>query len=113
MLSYLGEPYGKLGFIVTRDESASLVKGVELDHFLEIYNRQEKTMIVKLTGKFLCSLLSKLRNPLKHDEPDNLMHRLLDTYSRMYLSGQSDVTHKRKKASRQPKRKSDKSVADA
>lgn len=94
MLSYLTGDYGKLGFIITRDDSHNLVKGTDLDHFLEMYNRHERT-IVKLTGRYLCTLLSKLRSPQKHDEPDHLLNKLLDTYSRQYVSGQVAPANKR------------------
>jgi hypothetical protein len=88
--SYLCDDYGKLGFIITRDDVFTLSKGVELEPFLEMYHKHGKVMIVKLTGKYLCTLLSKLRSPQKHDETDNILSKLLDSYSRLYLSGQSD-----------------------
>ena len=91
--SYLCDDYGKMGFIVTRDDTHTLSKEVELTHFLEMWNKH-KVLIVKLTGKLLCTLLSKLRSPQRHDEPDNLLNKLLDTYSRQYMSG---VSEKRKK----------------
>ena len=94
MLSYLSGEYGNLGFIITRDDSHNLVKGADLDHFLEMHNRHDKT-IVKLTGRYLCTLLSKLRSPQKHDEPDHLINKLLDTYSRQYVSGQAELARKR------------------
>lgn len=86
MQSYLCDDYGALGFIVTRDNSENLVRGGDLDYFLEMYHKH-KIVIVKLTGKYLCTLLSKLRKPLRHDEPDNRINKLLDVYSRQYLSG--------------------------
>ena len=99
VLSYLTDEYGKLGFIINRDETHNLTKGTDLDHFLEMYHKH-RVMIVKLTGKFLCTILSKLRNPQKHDEPDALLNKLLDAYSRMYLSGQSDSGTDRRRRSR-------------
>lgn len=87
--SYLCDDYGTLGFIITRDDLHTLAKGVELEAFLEMYHKHGKVMIVKLTGKFICTLLSKLRSPQKHDETDNVLNKLLDSYSRLYLSGQS------------------------
>ena len=94
VLSYLCDDYGKLGFIITRDLNYTLSKGVDLEHFLEMYNKHGKVMIVKITGKFMCTLLSKLRSPQKHDETDNLMNKLIDNYSRLYLSGQLDSPRK-------------------
>ncbi len=95
LLSYLCNDYGKLGFIITRATAHTLTRGVDIDHFLEMYHKHDKIMIVKLTGKFLCTILSKLRNPQKHDEPDNLVNKLLDHYSRVYLSGQFDTPKKK------------------
>lgn len=88
LLSYLCDDYGKCGFIITRDQNYSLSKGVELEHFLEMYHKHGRVMIVKLTGKFLCTILSKLRSPQKHDEPDNLVNKVFDDYSRLYISNQ-------------------------
>lgn len=99
MHSYLCDDYGRLGFIVTRDASESLSKDRELVHFLEMYHKHQ-VMIVKLTGRYLCTMLSKLRNPKKHDEPDNLLHKLLDRYSRMYLSGVGGTAARKKRGKR-------------
>jgi hypothetical protein len=86
MLSYLTDDYGKIGFIVTRDDDTNLRKDKELDWMREMYNRHG-VLVVKLSGKYLCGLLSKLRNPQKHDAPDKSLNNLLDTYTRMYISG--------------------------
>jgi hypothetical protein len=101
LLSYLCDDYGKLGFMVTREQDVALRRGADLDHFLEMYHKH-RVMIIKITGKYLCSILSKLRNPQKHDEPDVLLRKLLDTYSRMYMSGQTD-TAAQKRQRRQTK----------
>lgn len=90
MLSYLTSEYGNLGFIVTRADSESLEKGKELDWAREMY-RHSKT-IVKLTGKQLTGLLSKLRSPQKHDAADKAINGLLDRYQRMYFSANSSRT---------------------
>jgi hypothetical protein len=96
MLSYLCDDYGKAGFIITRDSDHMLTKGAGLDHFLEMYHKHN-VFIVKLTGKFLCAMLSKLRNPQKHDAADNLLGNLLDVYSRRYLSGVAEAGARTKK----------------
>jgi len=86
MLSYLTGEYGRLGFIVNRDNDPNLEKGKELEWMREMYN-SHKVLIIKLTGKYLTHLLSKLRNPQKHDAPDKALNSLLDTYTRLYISG--------------------------
>jgi hypothetical protein len=86
-LSYLTGDYGRLSFVVSRDASVDLVKGPELEWVREMYQKHH-ILVVKLTGPFLCSILSKLRSPQKHDAGDHLLNKLLDTYSRRYVEGQ-------------------------
>lgn len=86
MLSYLTGEYGRLGFIVNRDDDTNLEKGRELDWMREMYNSHD-VLIIKLTGKYLANMLSKLRNPQKHDAPDKALNSLLDTYIRLYIGG--------------------------
>jgi hypothetical protein len=85
MSTYLNGPYGKLGFLVTRDEDESLRAGAELDWVREIY-QSEKKLIIRLSYKFFTRLLGKLRNPEKHDVVDGALAGILDTYERQYLS---------------------------
>lgn len=85
MSTYLNGPYGRLGFLVTRDDDESLRTGAELDWVREIY-QQEKKLIVRLSYKFFTRLLGKLRNPEKHDAVDGALSAILDTYERQYLS---------------------------
>lgn len=85
MLSYLHDDYGKLGFIVTRDKRYDLYAGPELDWTREMYN-SHRVIIIKLTGNFLAQLLSKLRSYQKHDPCDSAINKILDTYTRLYLS---------------------------
>jgi hypothetical protein len=88
MQSYLSGNYGRIGFFITRANDPSLEKGKELNWFKMSYDDHGKT-IVKLTAKFLVNLLSKLRNPQKHDAPDASLSSLLDTYERNYLGQHS------------------------
>lgn len=88
MHSYLTGDYGKLGFIICRGFNEDLKKGKELDWMKEMFNGH-RVLIVKLTGKFFCSLLSKLRSPQKHDAPDKALNHILDTYTRLYIGGSS------------------------
>lgn len=85
MLSYLSGDYGALGFFITRSHTPDLVQGPELDWIKESYYKQHK-LIVKLSAPWLSSLLSKIRNPQKHDEPNNKLSTLLDRYPRNYLN---------------------------
>jgi hypothetical protein len=87
--SYLGKEYGRLGFIICRDPVSGLQKGGDLDAFREFYAKDN--LIVKLTAGQLVNILSKLRSPDKSDAGELLLARLLDTYVRLYATGQSDV----------------------
>lgn len=84
-LSYLTGPYGKVCFIITRSEKLDLVKGKELDWIQEMYFNHG-VLIIKLTGKFLSTLLSKQRNTEKFPLIDRKMTGLLDRYLRVHLS---------------------------
>jgi hypothetical protein len=95
MLAYLTGEYGQLGFFVNRDDDVTLRKGGDLDWMKEMYDRHN-VLIVKLTGKYLCKLLSKLRNPQKHDSPDKALNGLLDTYVRLYVGGVEGGAKKRR-----------------
>jgi hypothetical protein len=86
MRSYLHDEYGRLGFIITRDPKWDLYAGPELEFCREMYNKH-RVIIIKLTGTFLYSLLSKLRSPGKRDPCDYSMNKLIDTYVRLYFSG--------------------------
>ena len=86
--SYLSGEYGQLGFVVTRDESIDLLKGKDVDWVRQMYSNHN-VLIIKLTGKHLSKLLDKLRNPQKHDAVNNALHKLLDTYTRLYIEGQT------------------------
>jgi hypothetical protein len=91
MNSYLHNSYGKLGFIVTRDDEPDLKKGGELDWVRETYTSHGK-LIIRLSYKFLIKMLSKLRNPEKHDVVDDALGNILDKYERTYLSLPSTTT---------------------
>jgi hypothetical protein len=86
MRSYLHDEYGTLGFIVTRDRKWDLYAGPELEFCREMYYKH-RVIIIKLTGSFLYSLLSKLRSPSKHDPCDHAINKIIDTYVRLYFSG--------------------------
>lgn len=95
VLAYLSGQYGNLAFLISKDHTTDLERDKELAWFKGIYNDHKK-MIIKLTGKHLSQLLSKNRNPQKHDAADQSLSKLLDTYERLYL-GQSSGRSKKKK----------------
>jgi hypothetical protein len=103
--SYLGGEYGRLAFIVTRDESVDLYARRDVEWVRDIYAK-DRSLIIKLTGTFFRRLLNKLANPAKLDYVDDSIHRLLDTYTRLYLSGQTArVSEQGKHLSRKKRRK--------
>ncbi|QQC62782.1 P-loop ATPase, Sll1717 family [Paraburkholderia ginsengisoli] len=95
MSTYLHGAYGRLGFLVTRDDDENLHSGAELDWVREIFTN-EKKLIVRLSYKFFQRLLGKLRNPEKHDAVDSALSALLDNYERRYLSLQTTSARKKK-----------------
>lgn len=92
--SYLTGSYGKLGFIINRDDSENLNTGKDLDWTREMHSSHQ-CLIVKLPAKFISRLLQKLRSPEKHDVVDRQMWNLLTTYETNYLGLKS--TRARKK----------------
>jgi hypothetical protein len=87
MSTYLVSKYGQLGFILSRSDDET-IRSNELDWVREIYTN-EKKLIIRLSYKFIIRMLSKLRNPEKHDAVDKGLNGILDTYERRYLSIQS------------------------
>jgi hypothetical protein len=82
--SYLTGPYGKLGFMITRDSDEALRGGKDLD-WVKGMHQSHQVVIIKFPAKFICKLLQKLRSPEKHDAIDRQVSALLDTYERNYL----------------------------
>jgi hypothetical protein len=103
--SYLTGDYGRLAFVVTRDDSVDLYKNRDVDWVRELFATHH-VLIIKLTGKFLSNLLHKLRNPQKHDAVNDAVHRLLDTYTRLYISGQTKPSGSREKKKRRRRNRS-------
>ncbi len=86
MHSYLHDDYGRLGFIITRDKKPELYTGPELEWTRELFNKH-RIVVIKLTATIFCSLLSKLRGSRRPDPCEHAINKLLDTYTRLYLSG--------------------------
>jgi hypothetical protein len=85
-LSYLGDPYGRIAFIVYRSDRINLTASLGLSWMREYYkSSQHRALIVRVSSKFLCDQLSKLRSAEKADAPDEAMAKLLDQYQRNYL----------------------------
>ena len=97
VLSYLTGDYGKCAFLISRDHDINLRKGREVDWVRELYDKHGGVLVVKLTADFFCKLLQKLRNPQRHDEADVRIAKLLDDYTRLYLSGVATQTGRSRK----------------
>ncbi|MGH8521658.1 MAG: hypothetical protein ACREVK_03725 [Gammaproteobacteria bacterium] len=102
--SYLTGEYGRLAFVVTRDGTVDLYANKDVEWVREMYTNH-RVLIIKLTAKFFTNLLQKLRNPQKHDTVNNALHRLLDTYTRLYLGGQTTFQTGTRKRERRGRRK--------
>lgn len=86
--SYLGGDRGRIVFIITREDRIELTKkGGDLERVRDIYG-QQGNLVVKLTGKYLCRLLGRLKNVSKHDVVNDAVHKILDDYMRFYIRGQ-------------------------
>lgn len=72
----------------SHDIDENLLSDRELPWMKEKYNRN-RLLIVKLTGRFLSRILSKMRSPQRHDEADSQLNKLLDQYIRLYLGEQA------------------------
>lgn len=88
MSSYLVQSYGRLGFIITRDNDNNLLANRDLQWARELYNTQNK-IVIKLSAKFFAKHLSKMRNIGKKDQACKELDKLLDTYERRYLNVRS------------------------
>ncbi len=84
MNTYLNGSYGSFGIFITRSTSNNLYKK-EIDWVKEIFFKQERKLIIKLSEKYLTKHLGKIRNPQKHDESNIELNKLLDRYIRQYL----------------------------
>lgn len=82
--SYMGGDYGRIAFIITHEDDVNPRKGADLDMIRELYARKEE-LVVKLTGRYLCGLLHKLKTPAKHDVVNDALHKILDRYVRLYM----------------------------
>lgn len=83
--SYLVREYGRIGFIITREEDESLKRDKDLGWIRELYH-EHGNLLVKLTAHWLNKYLSKARSPQKHDAADIALSGLIDRYVRNYLS---------------------------
>jgi len=104
MVTYLSGDYGRLGFVITRDDDEKPRRGEEMQWIREVYFTKQ-ILIVKLTGKWLSSLLGKLRNPQKHDAVEKRLNYLLDQYSRSYLPTPAAVKEREAVGERRKDRK--------
>jgi len=99
MLSYLTGPYGNLGFFINRAKKWQLEKGKALDWVQEMWKTHSKLILI-LPASVFSDIMSKLRSPQKFDVATDLLEKILDTYERMYLSGQPSIQARKRKAKR-------------
>jgi hypothetical protein len=105
VLSYLTGEYGRLAFVVTRDDTVDLFANRDVEWVRDMY-ANHKVLIIKITGIYLRKLLYKLRSPQRHDDVDGAIHKLLDAYTRLYLAGQTaQAASTAKRQSRKKRRK--------
>jgi hypothetical protein len=95
--AYLSGRYGNLAFLICRGWNVNLEKDKELSWVRSIYSDHKK-VIIKLPAKFIADVLSKLRNPQKHDAGDLALSTVLDTYERLYFGQQSGGTKPRRRS---------------
>lgn len=94
--SYLTGPYGKLGFIINRDDDETLRVGKDLDWTKEMY-QSHGALIIKLPAKYISKLLQKLRSPEKHDAIDMQIGKLLTVYETSYMAIKSSRLPRKKR----------------
>jgi Cdc6-like AAA superfamily ATPase len=87
MLSYLTGPYGKLGFIITRDDDIHGFSNRELGWIRELYQHDLRVVVVRLTANWIQKLLSKTRSPERYEDALAQLDKLLDHYERVYIGG--------------------------
>jgi len=80
----LAEPFGNVGFILSRSTETTLKKGEDLELFREIHQRSGKVLI-KLNPKFLIKILEKIRSPKESEFPNTYFSKLCDQYFDSYL----------------------------
>ncbi len=99
---YLTGEYGRMGFFVTRS-SVKEPTNNEIEWIRLGYDQQKK-LCVKLTSSFLEGILSRMVNPQKHSAADEVLRKLLNSYTRLYLQGQGVEGSSQKKKKRKQKR---------
>jgi hypothetical protein len=100
-LSYTGTVYGKIVFIITRAQRHELMTSEdgadrEADWVRELYTLHD-ALIIKLTGNWFRTNLSKLRSPTKHDYADAALGQVIDMYERTYVHVQRAKVRKSSK----------------
>jgi hypothetical protein len=105
VLTYLTGEYGRLAFAITRDETVDLYSSRDVEWVRDLWSGH-KVIVIKITGIWLRKHLHKLIDPKRHEDVDDSIHKLLDTYTRLYLSGEtSPPPVGQKKLSRKKQRK--------
>jgi len=112
VLSYLTGEYGRIAFVVTRDETVDLYANRDVEWVRDMF-MNHNVLIVKLTGKYFTKLLYKLRYAVRHDDVDDALHKQLDAYTRLYLAGQTKQDQTREKHGRRKRRREEKWASKA
>jgi hypothetical protein len=86
MATYLNDTYGRLGFVITRRKIKEPTLERDLKWVREVYNTQDKKLIVSLSFNTIIEYLSKIRNPNNYSHVEESLGKLLTTYHRFYLS---------------------------
>ncbi len=90
---YLHDHYGRAGFILTRSANENL--GSPQLEWVRAAHANHGKLLVILPLKILRRLLSKSREPSKHDEVESQLNKLVDRYERNYLEAPAGRRKKR------------------
>lgn len=76
--------HGNLGFLVCRGNKEDLTADGDLTIVRQLW-KEHGRLVIKLTDGFFSRILSKLRTPKRHDEPDQQIGKLVDRYKKLYI----------------------------
>lgn len=81
---------GKMVFLITRDDVLEMTKEGELAWIRDICQKSG-VVVIRLTAKYLATLLGKLRNPQKHDAIEKSFGGFINTYLNIHMRGLTKV----------------------
>jgi hypothetical protein len=105
ILSYTSGEYGRFGMIISRGEGDGLTEH-ERTWVREMYH-EHKRIIFIVPAKTIVRCIKKMRSRGRQDYVENLLSKMLDTYSRSYLPlrSQAPKRSRRRKVNRKKKRR--------